>query len=60
MFLKNHPDYSALPGARQNIPYAELGITGTSIVSSCCCNSNDFPSHVNHWAAAIAHHYRLI
>ena len=26
MFLKNHPDYAALPGARQNIPYAELGI----------------------------------
>jgi hypothetical protein len=26
MFLKNHPDYSALPGARQNNPYAELGI----------------------------------
>ena len=26
MFLKNHPDYSALPGARQNVSYAELGI----------------------------------
>jgi len=26
MFLKNHPDYSALPGARQNTHYAELGI----------------------------------
>jgi hypothetical protein len=28
MFLKNHPDYSALPGARQNNHYAELGIMG--------------------------------
>jgi hypothetical protein len=31
MFLKNHPDYSALPGARQNTRYAELGIRDISI-----------------------------
>jgi|GEM_PF-2697937 hypothetical protein len=32
MFLKNHPNYSALPGARQNSHYAELGIRGISIL----------------------------
>jgi hypothetical protein len=31
MFLKNHPNNSALLGAGQNTPYAELGIMGTSI-----------------------------